>query len=165
MYTCIPCVYGAPEYTITVAKYGLQEGITEEHYVLVYPVYYEDYIVCATSRFEFVTKSIRWVKRFFKYLRKILKNDIYLVYEGGLTKKNLDTLREIDKEITGTIAEDIHRDFFYITNKLKVNVRDIPFFVLLNFLFNGYIAGVYVKYLSTTGRCVPEYSYVTYKIF
>lgn len=167
MYECIPCVCGAPDcmLLIKIIKNDKSEILenTTANYSIIYPVYYEEYIMYS-GKWHFITKYFRYIGRFFKYIYKILRNDIRLVYDIILDEENLYKLQEIDPSIAAK-KFDNNSDLYIISNTIKVNIFDIPFFVILNFLFKGYIAGDFYKYIDDHSEYKPEYSYIVFRIF
>jgi len=168
MYECIPCVCGAPGCVILIRAIKsdnsefLDDRVSDYNYDIIYPVYYEDHILY-TGKWHFITKYFRYLKRFFKYIYKIISNDIYLEYDVMLDDENAQKLQEIDPTIIA--KKENETSFYTIANKVKVDVSEIPFFVILNFLFKGYMAGEYCKYINNMGMYRPRYSYVVFRIF
>ena len=131
----------------------------------IYPIYYEDYTPYNADKWYRIGLPFRLIKRFFKYLYKIITNNLYLDYDIALNKEDVDRLLEIDHSIEYDPAEDLRHGLCFIINKVKVDITEIPFLILLNFLFNGYIAGYFVKYIDKGGVYRPEYSYLRFSIF
>lgn len=96
---------------------------------------------------------------------KIITNNLYINYDIALNKEDVDKLLEIDHSIEYDPAEDLRHGLYFITSKVKVDITEIPFLILLNFLLKGYIAGYFVKYIDKRGMYRPEYSYLRFSIF
>ncbi len=167
MYTFIPCVCKSPDCMIIIIKNEKSEILdnTEANHYIIYPIYYEDYTPYNADKWYRIGLPFRLIKRFFKYLYKIITNNLYLDYDIALNKEDVDRLLEIDHSIEYDPAEDLRHGLCFIINKVKVDITEIPFLILLNFLFNGYIAGYFVKYIDKGGVYRPEYSYLRFSIF
>ncbi len=167
MYTFIPCTCGSPDCAIIVVKNERSKilDISEANHYIIYPIYYEDYTPYNADKWYRIGLPFRLIKRFFKYLRKLITNNLYINYDIALNKEDVDELLKFDHNIEYEAAEDLQHGLCFITSKVKVDIAEIPFFVLLNFLFNGYIAGYFVKYIDRKGIYRPEYSYLRFSIF
>jgi len=137
---------------------------TEVNHYIIYPIYYEDYTPYNADKWYRIGLPFRLIKRFFKYLYKIITNNLYLDYDIALNKEDVDRLLEIDHNIEYDPAEDLRHRLCFITSKVKVDITEIPFFILLNFLFKGYIVGYFIKYIDKRGMYRPEYSYLRFSI-
>ena len=167
MYTFIPCVCKSPDCAIIVVKNERSKILdnTEANHYIIYPIYYEDYTPYNADKWYKIGLPFRLIKRFFKYLYKIITNNLYLDYDIALNREDVDRLLEIDHSIEYDPAEDLRHGLCFIISKVKVDITEIPFLILLNFLFNGYIAGYFVKYIDKRGVYRPEYSYLRFSIF
>lgn len=167
MYTFIPCTCGSPDCAIIVVKNERSKilDISEANHYVIYPIYYEDYTPYNADKWYRIGLPFRLIKRFFKYLRKLITNNLYINYDIALNKEDVDELLKFDNSIEYEPVNDLRHGLCFITSKVKVDITEIPFFVLLNFLFNGYIAGYFAKYIDRKGVYRPEYSYLRFSIF
>lgn len=164
MYEYIECMCGDPSCVITVFKENGVSDSIRSSYTIIYPMHYEDHILY-TNKWHCITKYFRWVKRFFCYLYKILRNDLHLVYDVNPSFEDLKKLQKLDSSITVENFGTNEFEYYAINNFVKVNSYEVPLFVLLNFLFKGYLAADYVKCVDRNGVPIDKYSCMVFKIF